>query len=845
MPLDSVVFAEPSSALDSSYHIVEMTQGNCYTIVFQDLVCEPAAMAIWETSAPPVEILNVERLTSPSAAPSPDQSVSIQITLNHPPSPEERLYVTYTTDGWQSREFLEVSDFDSTGAVGHAVISGVAGGVTVAYQVLTSVAELPAGDEVVTDMRICRSGSIQSYTTAMTWSTAFSPSSADWESPGLWASGQVPPAGADVTLASNVVLSGPVAINNLVLAAGVLTYDNASEEKLTIGGSLEVLAGADLDMANSEADLVIDGYLTVRGRLALSSGASGNLSIGGDFEVAEGGVFEANGRVITFNGAIGQTLRSPHPLSMHHLVMDKPLDTLRLEVPVDVLPGGTFTPVSGVMDLAGMPLRLHADVTGTAEVGVVTGKVLGDLVYERFVPANIHGVPRYINVSPSVEGVAVSDWSAAGALSVLRYDETVVGGLNAGWTSSGDTLIPGVGYMAQFPGDTSTTLVTSGPLNSGDQAIGLSRTPSGNAANDGWNLIGNPYPAPVVLASVDWTSADSAAAPSGYWIYDADNLGYVVKLTDDPIAVGESVWVQANGSGTLHFEEANKLLPDDLPYVFAIRVTEPQGFWSRGICRFPQESTENFDPDQDMRTVGNPLAEGRVTVWFETADDQKVAILGIPPGSYEAIPVHLLTGSAGTYVWGLDEVYGGLDVACIALTDTWTGQQVWFSGDSASALTVDLAADTHYPDRFVLTSHVTPTVTPEAARCGLSGRIDLGWSAAEALGWTATWAGPQSGTASNLTSIDSLSAGSYEVSWTRLNGDCAASTVASVPEACKGDFDADGFRGASDLLLLLSQFGVWGALDPLSIYDCDCDGEMSVGDLLEFLVFFAQTCSDD
>jgi hypothetical protein len=66
-----------------------------------------------------------------------------------------------------------------------------------------------------------------------------------------------------------------------------------------------------------------------------------------------------------------------------------------------------------------------------------------------------------------------------------------------------------------------------------------------------------------------------------------------------------------------------------------------------------------------------------------------------------------------------------------------------------------------------------------------------------------------------------------------------------VPEACKGDFDADGFRGASDLLLLLAQFGVGGALDPLSIYDCDCDGEMSVGDFLEFLVFFAQTCSDD
>ena len=57
--------------------------------------------------------------------------------------------------------------------------------------------------------------------------------------------------------------------------------------------------------------------------------------------------------------------------------------------------------------------------------------------------------------------------------------------------------------MAEFPGNASVTLSYTGALNSGTQTVSISNTSSGTAENDAWNLVGNPYPAPVTYGNLD------------------------------------------------------------------------------------------------------------------------------------------------------------------------------------------------------------------------------------------------------------------------------------------------------------------------------------------------------
>ena len=156
--------------------------------------------------------------------------------------------------------------------------------------------------------------------------------------------------------------------------------------------------------------------------------------------------------------------------------------------------------------------------------------------------------------------------------------------------------------MAEFPGDASVTLTYTGALNSGTQAVAITNTSSGTAENDAWNLVGNPYPAPVIYGNLAWTAAEGVTKPAGFYIYDGDNGDYTTLNPSNVIGVGQSFWVQAaSGSGTLTFEEEDKttysspfIRSENDPEFFALRVEEPSGKWSRGILGLLEKPPRNL-----------------------------------------------------------------------------------------------------------------------------------------------------------------------------------------------------------------------------------------------------------
>ncbi len=99
--------------------------------------------AIWMvTSAAPVQLTTVTQ--SPLAGNVlPNQDVTVTVTTNVNKSPEELVYIRYTTDNWESSSLAAVSFVGNSGT---ATIPGQIGGTTVRYYAFSTTVSNPTSD---------------------------------------------------------------------------------------------------------------------------------------------------------------------------------------------------------------------------------------------------------------------------------------------------------------------------------------------------------------------------------------------------------------------------------------------------------------------------------------------------------------------------------------------------------------------------------------------------------------------------------------------------------------------------------------------------------------------------
>lgn len=142
------------------------------------------------------------------------------------------------------------------------------------------------------------------------------------------------------------------------------------------------------------------------------------------------------------------------------------------------------------------------------------------------------------------------------APSFFYYDESLAG--EAGWTAYPKTglaeeaiLQCGLGYAAFIRNATTATCWdVTGTINQGDIDLPVYFHAHDDLLNDGWNLVGNPYP-----ATIDWDAADgwekrnletaiyireNGTGQFLFWDGEVGNLG------SGRIAKGQSFWVKAN-----------------------------------------------------------------------------------------------------------------------------------------------------------------------------------------------------------------------------------------------------------------------------------------------------------
>jgi hypothetical protein len=372
-------------------------------------------------------------------------------------------------------------------------------------------------------------------------------------------------------------------------------------------GTAKVVFGSNASL-NYAADSAIQSVTPASyHQLVLSGNATkvfdtGTYNISGDFIHSGGATVFEIGSTVQFNGST-QAIAGGN---FHNLnIVNNGTKTLNGPTRVRSLLNVTS---NAVLASAGY-LTLGSDATATAAVGPLTGTsdITGNVTVERYIPAAgrkwrfmacqvsnaslASGWQNQIHVTGPGTGGSLGttnsngfDWTQSAAPSIFWYNENQAIDYNSRWQTIPNTSVtipPGRGYRIFIRGDKvqqgvslingssytplPVTLSASSTLNKGTIPIALTCS-NGCTANDGWNLVGNPYPSAIDWNDASWMTERSANIGQTIYVFNPVNnqwsswnpFGGSVNGGSSVIGSGQAFFVKVTGSATLNFKEQYK-----------------------------------------------------------------------------------------------------------------------------------------------------------------------------------------------------------------------------------------------------------------------------------------------
>lgn len=264
---------------------------------------------------------------------------------------------------------------------------------------------------------------------------------------------------------------------------------------------------------------------------------------------------------------------------------------------------GYINPISGQLNANGK-LTLISNQQATAFVKQGSGNYLtGNVKVQRYVPAVIR---RSRMISAPVTGATYSqfiddifvsgmggvnngfDYTPSNGNTIYTYAENTIP--SRGWkgaTHITNSITPGEGLLVFVRGDRTlpapnwyttpyvqqneVTIDFEGEINKGTINVPVSFTPTGYITNDGWNMVGNPYPSPVNWNTVSKFGIDEL----GYYVLNSQTGSYEFEIGENPIASGQAIFVHAIlPNPTLSFNESDKV-DNNSPLSYFKTSTQP------------------------------------------------------------------------------------------------------------------------------------------------------------------------------------------------------------------------------------------------------------------------------
>jgi PKD repeat protein len=536
---------------------------------------------------------------------------------------------------------------------------------------------------------------------------------------------------------SNLNIAATAVTNDLCFTTGSQALGsftvNCSGQTLTMGTPV-TLSGA---LVHTKGILNLNGQtLALNGAITFpTSVANGSFTGSSTSALSIGG----SG---TITNDLFMTQTSAATKSMDNIILNRTGQTLTLGNALDLI--GTLTPTLGTFASAGFLTLIASSPTVTAWIGTIGGSVTGNVTVQTYAaggntgwallgPAGITG-NTFSSWNPSFAITCAScpDGSAPGGVtftSIDTYSEIVGGVFNnplryVGIANITSALTIGQGYWVYLGNGQATTtdiiMDVTGPVNQGNFTYNLTLTGAANS-DHGWNLIANPYPAPI-----NWTSLRNANASvsNAIYVYNTDLNAYAsfVNGISSPavgsggignlIPAGQGFYVQVTAATTLVAQETYKgastqqLLrmehPDQVENTSQAPI-ELFRLQASGLA-MQNETVIYFDPNGSLYynnqydAVSLGVDPGFLGI-VSSIQDTDYTIKGLPLLNQNySIPIKTTTGTTGTYQIAAADLQNLPEGACMIFHDKYTGID-WDLRTGPYSCTLN---DTETVARFVL-----------------------------------------------------------------------------------------------------------------------------------------------
>ena len=560
--------------------------------------------------------------------------------------------------------------------------------------------------------------------------------------------------------ANDLVVTGAQTIsgsyrNLTVTGTGVATLNGP----LTVAGTLAVQSGGQLATNCQPLTGAGNFFLLNGGRLAVcdpagltTTGASGAVQMTGTRSYSPSADY-------AYTGTQAQATGSGLPATVRNLSSTNP-NVLTLSQPVAVTQ--TLTLADGNFALNGQALTLLSDATGTALVvnsgaGLVTGSTatmqrhlvttnlglgyrhysspvsgnsLTDLATASFIPSfsaayNTSATPGQITPFPTVYGYEQARLASA----TSNYGAFDKGFFSPVTGATPDNFMVGRGYAVNLSGTEKVDF--TGTLNSGDYTLALARNAGPTAADAGWQLLGNPYPAPLdwgLVAPTDRPNLDAAI----YVVESSSQYGSSYRTSVNGMGSGSSLIGTAQGffgrvsagqtSGSVTFRNSQRLT--DFATQVAVRrgTSDPRpqlrltlsgasaALADELVLYAEAGATADADREFDAIKLDNPSGLNLATL---AATGQELAIDARPALSAASIPLAVRVPAAGTYhftVASLSNLPAGTE---LFLRDALSGTRTRLLAGTRYAAAL---AGTSAPGRFFLDVSAATALATAAQR---------------------------------------------------------------------------------------------------------------------------------
>ena len=528
--------------------------------------------------------------------------------------------------------------------------------------------------------------------------------------------------------------------NGIVEFAGnssILGSSNPSFQHLTITGTL-----------TAPAILNVHGYFTNNGTFNAGTGTVAFLGTASVVQNVRGSSVTAFNNISVTNSTANPDVRFENSHSLRGIL------TIAPNAVVDA-DGATGT---GVLTL----LSTDDDPAVDASIAALSGtsQVVGNVTVQRYMsieggsnsPSFNNGrIYRYI--SSPVQNATVQDIqteipitgsftgtsSCSGcntSQSMFLYNESIITDVNGSGVNDAndgyqdfplnantETLTTGRGYSIFIRGNI-PPISTAGnarwdvrnPINFGaiNFASSMSYTSSGVDANDGWNLVGNPYP-----STIDWNAA------AGWTRTGLDNTIYMLDNSVNPpvyatfngtigtnggsryIPMGQAFFVKAN-SGAFTFSCAETVKSPGSAAIFfreaapenVLRITLRQGAYrDEAVIHFREDATEHFDNHADAFKL--PNSSFNVSTMLD--NDKRLSINSLPALSCQnIIKLDVSNIEEGHYRLDFSELESFTKGIALSLADQFTNTQVRLSELRSYEFDVTSDARSYGSNRFYI-----------------------------------------------------------------------------------------------------------------------------------------------